>query len=228
MQLRILASAAVLVLAAAPVRAQCTWEPDVPRRASDAREVLAHRAVRAAHRSAIVTAARSAGVAEPKGVVIVTADRNGGDARVQAFDTNFPVALVYPLTPALAEPMKQLPAQGRRRVASLVRLDTVDLPAVRADGKRRECKPILVNRMTFVDELNRWREAPGGETRQRAEVGMLVDRDGRVRHAEILAPSGSQQFDDFARRLAASAMMRPASLDGVPKDSWVLLPISVQ
>ncbi|CAA9331850.1 MAG: hypothetical protein AVDCRST_MAG68-2550 [uncultured Gemmatimonadetes bacterium] len=228
MQLRILASAALLVLAAVPVRAQCHWEADLPRRASDARDVLAYRAVTAAHRSAIVSAVVAAGVAEPKGVVAVTAERNGADARVQAFDTNFPAALLYPLTSALAEPMKQLPAQGMRRVATLVRLDTVALPPARADGKRRECKPILVNRMTFVDELNRWRDSPEGETRQRAEVGMVVDRDGRVRHVEILAPSGSERFDQFARRLAAGAQMRPATEDGVPMDAWVRLPISVQ
>jgi TonB family protein len=172
------------------------------------------------------------GVAEPTGVVVVTMDRNGGAPAVSAFDTNFPLAALDPAAPELVvQARRTLPEEETfDRLAWVVRIDTVPLPAARADGRRLVCGPVAVNRAELLRALNDWIEAnPDRGLRAReATVGLLLTRDGRVAYSEMAISTGDAAFDSVALATADRLTFRgPRTIDGVSYDLWVLLPIAV-
>lgn len=228
--IRAVLCSAALLGAAPALRAQCTWEPGRPRGRREAQDDSVYRAAGQANRAAIRSALHAMGVSDPKGLVVVTAHRDGGPPVLRAFDVNFPTAALASALPAVAERLKELPARQNERVAAVVRLDTTALPPARADGRRRECEPRLLNRELVVNELNRWAaSAPDAERSPRpVMVGFALGRDGRVLYTEVTRSSGSQPLDQFALDLVGRLNFRPASLDGVTRDVWAVLPITVQ
>jgi TonB family protein len=230
---RIRIALCVLALAgAAPaLHAQCTWELERPTRGRAAVDDSVSRAVNAASRGAIVRAAAAAGVAEPRGLVIFTVDESGRDPFVRVFDGNVPDDVLQGLVPEMTGWAKQLRQRAPGRRGLHTRLDTLPLPPVRADGKRRECRPELTNRDHIRAGLERWVVQHSGDRGPRSGAAMLtafVDRDGRVRHAELARRSGNESFDRFALQLASQLAFRGATLDGVPRDVWVQLPLQFQ
>jgi TonB family protein len=57
---------------------------------------------------------------------------------------------------------------------------------------------------------------------------MFVGRDGRVLHSELERPSGNPALDRFTLGLVPRLTFRGATVDGVPADVWVQLPINLQ
>lgn len=111
----------------------------------------------------------------------------------------------------------------------MLRLDTTALPPARADGRRRECEPRLLNRELVVNELQNWVSTSETRSAPRAAlVGLALSRDGRVVYTEIVRSSGSPALDGFARELVARLVFRPASLDGVTRDVWAVIPIDIR
>lgn len=219
---------ALALLCAAPsAHAQCSWEAQRPRRAKEAREDSIRAAIREAQRSTILGAAAAAGVEEPHGLVAISVDRDGARPTLRLFDANFPDVALERVGAELVALTRQHTSAGHGRLAAVVRLDTLPLPPARADGRRRECTPVLTNSREIRQELDRW-VAGGAGHDGRADVSMLVDRAGRVRHAEIRSRSGSAMLDELVLKLAARATFRPASVDGVARDVWVSLPFTVQ
>ncbi len=228
--IRTLLCAAALLSAAPAVQAQCTWEADVPRGRREAEEARVYMAVHEAQRGVIRSALQVAGVSDPKGIVIVTTARGGGAPVIHAVDVNFPTAVLEGVAPALLERMKELPERLGARVATVLRLDTVALPPARADGRRRDCKPSLLNRELVRNELQLWASSsPETERVPRpVMVGFALSREGRVVYAEIVRSSGREAVDQFAYALVARMVFRPAALDGVPRDVWAVLPIELR
>lgn len=228
-----LRTAALLValLGTAPaLHAQrCSWEADLPRRASDARKALARRAVNDSLRAGIVATLRAAGVQEPRGLVAISAARGDDAPVIRTFDANFAAGMLEGLRPGVGEQLKRYPAEAGVPRSAIIRLDTLPLPAARADGKRRECEPILINRAEIAGALQEWRSSPHGleEPNQSITLAMVLDRSGRVRHSEIVS-QGTLALEELARTLANRVTFRAASLDGVAQDVWVVLPISLR
>lgn len=228
--IRTLLCAAALFTAAPALHAQCTWEPDLPRVRRDAEDALVHRTVHQAQRGAIRSALAAVGVSDPQGIVIVTTERGGAAPVIRTVGANFPPAMLDAAAPVLFERMKELPERQGARVASVLRLDTTALPPARADGRRRDCKPRLLNRDLVVNELQQWASSsPESERVPRAVlVGFAISRDGRVVYAEIVRSSGREAVDRFAHDLVARLVFSAATLDGVPRDVWAVLPIEVR
>ena len=211
---------ALALLAAAPsLHAQrCTWKPERPRGAGVPDSIDA--AIRHSQRMAVVGALRAAGVEGPHGLVAFSVHRNGASPLVRLFDANFPAAALDPIAAELVQTLLQQPNDGTQHVTGVVRLDSLPMPRMRSDGKRRDCKPVIADTGALRREFDRWK-GPAG----RAEVSFLIDRDGRVRHAGILSGSGVSEVDDFALQLIARTVFEPATVDGVPRDVWVSLPV---
>jgi TonB family protein len=228
--IRAVLCAAALLGAAPALHAQCTWEPGRPRGRREAHDDSVYKAAGKANRAAIRSALQAAGVSEPTGLVIVTTHRDGAPPVLRAFDVNFPTSALASALPAVVERLKELPARQNERVAAVVRLDTTALPPARADGRRRACEPRLLNRELVVNEVRRWAtSAPDAERSTSAVmVGLALSRDGRVLYSEVSRSSGSQPLDQFALDLVRRLNFRPASLDGVNRDVWAVLPITVQ
>ncbi len=228
--IRTVICAAALLCAAPALHAQCTWEADLPRGRREAEDARIYMAVHQAQRGVIRTALQAAGVSDPRGIVIVTTERGGAGPVIHAVDVNFPTAVLEAAAPALLERMKELPERQGGRVASVLRLDTTALPPARADGRRRDCKPTLLNRELVVNELQHWAStSPDSERVPRAVlVGFALSRDGRVVYAEIVRSSGRAAVDQFAYALVGRLLFRPATLDGVTRDVWAVLPIEVR
>lgn len=228
--IRTFACAAALLCSAPTLHAQCSWEADLPRGRREAQEAALYRAAGQAQRGALQAALQAAGVSGPKGLVIVTTERGGAAPVVRAFDLNFPTAVLDAATPALVARMKELPSRDGARVASVLRLDTAALPPARADGRRRECRPVLLNRDLVVSELRRWAESTADAVRvpRPVLVGLAVSRDGRVVYTEITRSSGSEAVDRFALDLVWRLNFRASTLDGVPRDVWAVLPIELR
>jgi len=222
---------ACALLWASPAHAQdtrategCSWVRETARRGREARDDSLRRALADAQRRVIRGTLAAAGVAEPVGVVVVTMDANGGAPAVSAFGTNFPVALLDPAAPELVVQARRTLAGEEvfDRLARVVRIDTVPLPAARADGRRLVCGPVATNRAELLRVLNAWIEAnPDRGLRAReATVGMLLTRDGRVAYSEMAISTGDPAFDSLALATADRLTFRgPRSVDGVPYDS---------
>ena len=229
--IRTVLCAAALLCAAPPLYAQqCSWEADLPRGRREAQEATLYRAAHQAQRGAVQSALQAAGVSDPRGLVIVTAERGGAAPVIRSFDLNFPTSVLAAASPVLVERMKELPARQGGRVASVLRLDTTALPPARADGRRRDCRPVLLNRDLIVSELQQWAASTPEAARvpRPVLVGLAVSRDGRVVYTEIARSSGSEAVDRFALDLVQRLSFRPASLDGVTRDVWAVLPITIQ
>lgn len=235
--MRVILLCVCTLLWAAPAHTQdtregCSWEREGVRRGRAARADSLYRAVIDAEQRVIRGTLAAAGVAEPAGVVVVTMDANGGAPAVSAFDTNFPLAALNPAAPELVVQARRALAgeDGYDRGAWVVRIDTIPLPAARADGRRLVCGPVAVNRAELLRSLNDWIEAnPDRALRAReATVGMLLTRDGRVAYSEMAISTGDAEFDSLALATADRLTFRgPRTIDGVPYDMWVLLPIAV-
>ncbi len=230
MRLHTAAAFIALLWAADGIQAQaCSWERDRVLRGRAAQEDSVRRAGQEAHESSIRRAAVAAGVAEPRGVVLFTMEPNGTRPLVAAYESNIPETVISALVPEMVERARAVPTRRPGRVAMVFRMDTLPLPAARADGKRLECRPHATNTPLISNALQQWIQ---GHSRssvlgKQAMVNLLVSRDGRVLYAEIQRASGYAPLDEFAVEVARELVFRAASVDGVGRDVLAQLPIAV-
>jgi hypothetical protein len=124
----------------------------------------------------------------------------------------------------------QIPQRGPGRITLFTRLDTLPLPPARADGKRHECRPALANRHVVQSAMSDWiqRQGPVATLPGTAYLSIFLARDGRVLHSELSRRSGNLELDRFTLGLVSLLAFRGATVDGVPTDVWVQLPLRIQ
>ena len=221
----------VLLCAAPSLYAQeCTWERDRPARGREAREDSIRKAVQAANRQALLDAATAAGVREPRGVVVFSVERNGRDPFLRIFEGNLDASTLAGVLPGMVQRAGQIPQRGPGRITLFTRLDTLPLPPARADGKRHECGPVLTNRHVIQGAVADWirQQGPVATLPGTTYLSMFLSRDGRVLHSELARRSGNVELDRFTFGLVPLVALRPATVDGVPADMWVQLPIALR
>jgi hypothetical protein len=229
--MRVLLCAFALLCTAPSLSAQdCRWEGERPARSRDAREDSIRKAVEAANRQALLDAATSAGVREPRGVVVFTVERNGREPFLRIFEGNLDASTLAGVLPGMVQRAGQIPQRGPGRITLFTRLDTLPLPPARADGKRHECRPVLTNRHVIQGAVADWirQQGPVATLPGTAYLSMFLSRDGRVLHSELARRSGNVELDRFTLGLVPLVALRGATVDGVPADVWVQLPISLR
>lgn len=229
--IRVLLCALALLCAAPSLYAQeCSWERDRPARSREAREDSIRKTVQAANRQALHNAATAAGVREPRGVVVFTVERNGSDPFLRIFEGNLDAPTLAGVLPGMVERAVQIPQRGPGRITLFTRLDTLPLPPARADGKRHECRPVLANRHVIHSAVSDWirQQGPVATLPGTAYLSMFLSRDGRVLHSELARRSGNVELDRFTLGLVPLLAFRGATVDGVPADVWVQLPIQLR
>jgi len=209
---------------------ECRWEPARPARGREAREDSIRKAAQAANRQALLDAATAAGVREPRGVVVFSVERNGSDPFLRIFEGNLDAPTLTGVLPGIVERAVQIPQRGSGRITLFTRLDTLPLPAARADGKRHECSPVLTNRDVLQSALSNWfqQQGPAAALPGTIHLNMFIGRDGRVLHSELERRSGNAAMDRFTLGLVPMLTFRGATVDGVPADVWVQLPIRLR
>jgi TonB family protein len=162
---------------------------------------------------------RANGIAAPAGLLLVdvNAERQG---KVIFIDANYPQPVVDAATRSVAEYLSTLPAG--KAYQALVRIDG-DYPAL-APG-RRHCPPVLANRDTLSDLMQRvlQRHPDAGRlsapVARRAVVRLVVSHEGRVSYAEVEQPTGDAAIDPYVETIARSLRFLPARLDGTAYDT---------
>jgi hypothetical protein len=209
---------------------RCSWERERPARGREAREDSIRKAVEAANRQAILDAATAAGVREPRGVVVFTMERDGSDPFLRIFEGNLAAPTLARVLPGMVDRAGQIPQRGPGRITLFTRLDTLPLPPARADGRRRECPPELTNQQVIQSAVTEWFGQRGAVAALPGTVylSMFLSRDGRVLHSELARRSGNAELDRLTLRLVPMLILRAATVDGVPADVWVQLPIRLR
>jgi hypothetical protein len=218
--MRMLLCALALLCAAPSLHAQCSWVRERPARGREAREDSIRKAVQAANRQALLEAVAAAGVREPRGVVVFTMERNGSDPLLRIFEGNLEPSTLAGVLPGMVQRAGQIPQRGPGRITLHTRLDTLPLPPARADGKRHECRPVVTNRHVI--------QGPAATLPGTAYLSMFLGRDGRVLHSELSRRSGNLGLDRFTLGLVRMLAFRGATVDGVPAEVWVQLPINLR
>jgi TonB family protein len=225
MTLRATALAALLVLAhSGAAHAQTPSTPRLPQqcvvlpdtfRGPNPRQVVERRQLRARMDSI----ARAAGVAEPRGLLLVDVDstRRG---KVLFLETNLPDPVVQRATVAVQQYLSTL-VQGRAYQA-LIRIDGDYVPM--APGKRH-CIPAIANdseRSTMMKNvLDRHPDADRNREpiTRRVQMRLVVNREGDVSYVDVEQPSGDAFLDPLAPEIARRLRFHPARLDGIPFDA---------
>lgn len=206
------------------------YKAERPARGREAAEDSTRHAVRVAVLNDIRASTRAAGVAEPTGLFLLWLDAARRVPRVHLDGSNVPVEVAS----AVAERSVPLLATwpGRREVHLTLRLDSLPVAEPVHGVVRVLCRPHLTNR-EFVQQIlqrqvtqNREYVARAGN-RNVAHLKMLVNRAGQVAYSEIDRSSGDPRIDGMARNVAAAMQFRQGSIDGVPMDLWVVLPIAI-
>jgi hypothetical protein len=229
--MRVLLCALILLCTAPSLYAQgCRWEPERPARGREAREDSIRKAVQGANRRALLDAATAAGVREPRGVAVFSVARNGSDPFLRIFEGNLDAPTLTGVLPGMVQRAGQIPQRGPGRIILFTRLDTLPLPAARADGKRHECPPVLTNGHVIQSTLSNWfqQQGPAATLPATVHLNLFVGRDGRVLHSELERRSGNAALDRVTLGLAPMLTFRGATVDGVPADVWVQLPIRLR
>lgn len=201
-----------------------------PLRGRAAREDSIRKAVRSAVGDDLRASARAAGLDAPKGIVLLVSDERRRNVDAYALDGDFPDSLAAEAGRRALPHLATYP--GRGRVAIHLRLDSVATPEAAPGSQRVTCTPHLSNRLLIQQRMQAFATsvshvvttATGGRT---ASIGALLSRDGQVLHSEVMESSGDVRMDRFAGDLAREMRFLPASMDGVPMDVWVVLPIRV-
>jgi TonB family protein len=213
----------------------CRVQPPPGRGA--ARDTLRDR-IRAELAEEVRGAARAAGVAQPLGLVLVRAARADDSLRVYTTGVNLPHATVVAALERRRARLAEWPDTTGRGPLVDLRLDG----PVREDARSGsvECSPAPLNPDFLAARLGRLAELARREPhyrrptsvrdvvigrREETLLGLLLGRDGVVEYAAIMRSSDDTAQDSAALAIARELRFRPASVDGVAIDFWVLVPV---
>jgi hypothetical protein len=174
--------------------------------------------VREAIRLTLLTAARAAGIDQPRGLVLVMMNRDGTDAVFRMIEGNLPDGALQVAAPHLAGLAAAWP--GEERVRLIVRLDPLPLPDCLPGHDRRLVEPRLVRpdvgRQVACQMVRRHGVRRVGITE--LMLWVVLSREGRVAYSELHASDGSLVPEHELRDEIAALQLRPATVDGVPQD----------
>jgi TonB family protein len=173
----------------------------------------------------ITSAVRAAGVAEPKGIVVVDVD-SARKPYIHPLDINFPVEVLQSVAPRLLAQAASIPGVTLGCNGVYLRLDPLPLPT----GARRRDRAEVMPRLANVDEIREVMKSWDRRNRGAAGLTTIVEgyitRDGYPAHPRVLESSGVLAMDEAALRIFEMLKFHPASIGGVPVDVVVALPIT--
>lgn len=235
---------AALTLAAAPLHAQrerlapgckrerVRAEPRDRRTAAERERDSTQQRIRTAILEDARATARSAGIAAPEGLLLVTFERQKpAGAAFHGWRSNVPDDVFSGVRERALPALAEWPGQELSVVLSL-RLDSVGPWPEGTPGILVECVPMLENR----DEINQLITEFSGQnpdlTRSQASrpttrVRMLLTREGEVAYSLVDASSGHRSMDLYALELTRRMRFRPASVNGQAVDLWIMLPLTM-
>jgi len=213
--LRLALLAAALIAAPRAVSAQDTGVPTTP-------DSLAGTRLRAQ----VLAALADAGVASPRGLLLVEGIRPTGELQIRVLEGDLPDAALLRVYQRLHDRPGTWPADTIR---ALVRVDDDAFTGALAVGA--EDGPELVNAGELAGELRRFAAAhPPADTAappRSARVETVISRAGAVVFAMVRRSSGDAEADQFAARIAMSMRFSPAHVGAAPVDVWASLPVTV-
>ncbi len=178
------------------------------------------RAVLDSVKADVQTAARQSGIQQPAGmVVMVIQDRTTGRAEIHLHESNVRESLVRDALARRAPLLASLPADAG---TLYFWLEPVPFPA--ADSVVVECIPQMTNMNWFVQEMRQAVQEEASDMSGTADLKMLVARDGRVAYAYVQR-SGRPALDEALVRVTRRLRFQPATVQGVPVDIWVAVPV---
>ncbi|HEX7239431.1 MAG TPA: TonB family protein [Longimicrobiaceae bacterium] len=194
-------------------------------RPAEARKDSIRHSIRTAIREDLRASARSAGVAEPRGVVIISTDRRRTEVEARRFRSNLPDSIAPAVAVRALPALRSWPDPGAAYL--YFRLDTLPTP----QDTTYECAPDIADRKAVSDQLTafaRQELAPGRPSSGSLtnHVRMLVTREGEVADVELARSSGSVRFDSYVLAIASGFRFRPGVSGGTPVDVLVTLPIT--
>lgn len=170
-------------------------------------------------------AARSAGIAAPRGIVFAEVGSGRARARVWSYRSNVPDQLS---SAVMERHREQLSRWTERNGLLNLRLD----PPAAPDSATVECMPVLVNADELARELRRISAPPSstpGATRTVSlRVTMLVTREGEVAHAALDPSTADRDLDRALLQVVRRLRFRPAAIQNVPLDVWVEQSVSLE
>lgn len=165
---------------------------------------------------------------DPRGLVVVDLGTARNDVEVQTYTSLTAGEAVNGVLRAHAHRLAEWPG---RESTFFLRLDPSPPPAPGA----RECAPRLLYEASLARDARREVAHSGdpglftrGAPRVSVHVRMLVDRNGQVVHAFLTRRSNRPEIDRVLLDLARRQRFEPATVDGIPVDTWVQLPFDLR
>jgi len=180
-------------------------------------------------RESVARRAAEAGIAEPKGVFVLSADKDRSTVKLAAGRTNLPAPLLETVAAESAHLFAGWPEKGAATVA--VRLDSIPIPEVPVGAERTFCKPRTLNGIEISRALQEHiagRPALVTKSGSQATVRFLLTRDGEILAPELAKVSGSYQWGQTALELAHKGRYTPARVDGIAYDAWTTIPFNMK
>lgn len=178
-------------------------------------------------------AAVAAGVAEPRGLLVVELERRTGRVTHRLLGGNVPDAVLAPFVVRMAPRLRNHPSQAEPLVV-YGRLEpdvaTGEALLAAAAGPVEACTPELRDPSGFRRRLDTEvaRRIPHGGDPIRAALELVVSREGEVAHARLREPTGFPALDRaIVERLAPGMRFTPGTVGGVPVDLPILLPLPI-
>jgi hypothetical protein len=199
-----------------------------PASAAEAREDSLLEAIRLSLRDSMTAAVGAAGIDAPAGLVLIRTDFGRTITRGDVFGGNVPDSIAGSVAARTLPLLATWPGEGP--VTIQFRLGEPPPVADPVGSVVGYCMPALANREEIAPTMRQFvrehRELQG--THHTTEVRILIDRDGTAVFVVKQTSSGSPQIDRFAEEMAIRMRFTPATRNGVPHDSWVMMPISLQ
>jgi TonB family protein len=178
-------------------------------------------------------AAVAAGVAEPRGLLVVELERRSGRVTHRLLGGNVPDAVLEPFVVRLAPRLRNHPSTEEPLVL-FGRLEP-DAPLAEtllaeAAGPIEACVPELRDPAGFARRLTMEvaRRIPHGGEPTRVALELVVSRDGEVAHARLREPSGFPALDRaIVERLAPGMRFTPGTIGGGAVDMPIVLPLPI-
>jgi hypothetical protein len=205
-----------LLLAFCAVCSQASAQSRCPEGAS---AEAVRRGLAEAVRSDVADAARAAGIAEPRGLLLVMMDREGRRPVLRLFGGELPESVTVGVMPRVRELIAEERGRRRDRVRLMVRLEEPDTAcADRSPISAAALQPEEArSRLLRLIEYGRTRR-PGVN---QVLIWLAVDRQGQVVYSEVERADGEIVPHERISYLTQGSWTSVASREGVPVDSFI-------